>query len=120
MGLQKDYTTPEQSKRLLELGVPKWTANVKYDSECICPSFVETLVFCDTGIEDDGYEKYTVEYSPSWSVGRLCDIVRICYVSQLPCKCYPVGAINIVQYMVDAIAYMACDGLLDFSRLEAV
>lgn len=118
MGLQNDFTTPEQSKRLLELGVPKWTANVKYDSACICPSFVETLGFCDTGIEDDGYEKYTVEYSPSWSVGRLCEIVRICYVSQLPCTCYPVGAINIVQYMVDVIEYMADNGTLDFSKLE--
>jgi hypothetical protein len=118
MKLQNDLTTPEQSKRLLELGVPKWTANIKYESESIYPSFVDTLGFCDTGIEDDGYEKYTIKYSPSWSVGRLCEIVRICYVGQLPCTCYPVGAINIVQYMVDAIAYMAYYGLLDFSRLE--
>lgn len=25
--LQNDFTTPEQSKRLLELGVPRWSAN---------------------------------------------------------------------------------------------
>lgn len=26
--LQNNFTTPEQSKRLLELGVPEWTADI--------------------------------------------------------------------------------------------
>ena len=29
--LQNDYTTIEQSKRLLELGVPAWIANIMFD-----------------------------------------------------------------------------------------
>lgn len=28
--LQNNYTTPEQSKRLLELGIPAWTADCFY------------------------------------------------------------------------------------------
>lgn len=38
--LQSTFTTPEQSKRLLELGVPEWTADCCFskskDGEYIC------------------------------------------------------------------------------------
>ena len=31
MKLQNNFTTIEQSKKLLELGVPEWTADMFYD-----------------------------------------------------------------------------------------
>lgn len=33
--LQNDFTTPEQSKRLLELGLPADSANMRYREECV-------------------------------------------------------------------------------------
>ena len=75
--LQKNFTTPEQSKRLLELGVPADSA------DCYLTRF---------GIDEDWEVKVlnNVKYSeisignqeyclPCWSVGRLIEIYEICF-----------------------------------------
>lgn len=74
--LQNNYTTPEQSKRLLELGVPADSA------DCYLTRF---------GIDEDWevkilnnvkYSEITInnqEYcNPCWSVGRLMEIYETC------------------------------------------
>lgn len=71
--LQKDYTTPEQSKRLLELGIPIESANI------VCYHTPDSL--------HDPYfitEKRQIENLksgkgvPCLSVGRLIEIIKIC------------------------------------------
>jgi hypothetical protein len=80
--LQNNFTTPEQSKRLLELGVPADSANLFY-SKFECETFENRPTLCYgrkySDIVPSGYEK---NYLPCWSVGRLIEIHRIC--STLP------------------------------------
>ena len=71
MGLQKDYTTPEQSKRLLELGVPVDSADCYYDSW----RQIQWRQLKD--LDHDFFQKYN-HYTPCWTVGRLITISRVC------------------------------------------
>ena len=60
---QSDYTTPEQSKRLLELGVPAGSADCYYKESGkieIKNTALDTL------------------YPSCWSVGRLIEILKEC------------------------------------------
>ena len=64
--LQNDFTTPEQSKRLLELGIPKNSANLyynKFGALKAIPEYRNFNEFCDS------------TDTPCWSVGRLIEIV---------------------------------------------
>ena len=60
--LQNNFTTPEQSKRLLELGVPAWTADCYYTE---FGKIVIKNIALDT------------LYPSCWSVGRLIEIYEI-------------------------------------------
>lgn len=67
--LQSNFTAPEQSKRLLELGVPEWTADCFYKMDLY--SFKTEMCFTK---EDSLLHHYT----PCWSVGRLIEVFEIC------------------------------------------
>ena len=73
--LQDNFTTVEQSKRLIELGVPRNSAdcyrwdfgeqfNIRYSSE------VHTIYF--------DYQKSWKDKIPCWSAGRLIEIYELC------------------------------------------
>lgn len=70
MKLQYNYTTPEQSMRLLELGVPANSADCYYDL------FLELGFRCE---KDYSYNFFDENYMfiPCWSVGRLIEIFTI-------------------------------------------
>ena len=118
--LQKNFTTPEQSKKLQELGVP-------VDSADCCIHIGLNEVFCMNGctytdyVLRDDYRK--TRCIPCWSVGRLMEIVDIAsdgnnYLSQnwdntLSAKETSGSYVNyIVEYIADNITQ------LDFSKLE--
>ena len=71
--LKKDYTTPEQSKKLLELGIPIESANIVYyhTPDSLHDPYLIT-------------EKRQIENLkagkglPCWSVGRLIEIMKVC------------------------------------------
>ena len=78
--LQNDFTTPEQSKRLLELGVPADSANyvyVYYEDENSLRMILQ---------QDITYAVYSESVkllpnrktAPCWSAGRLMEIYGIC------------------------------------------
>lgn len=74
--LQNNFTTPEQSKRLLELGVPADSAD--------CFWFVEREIFFlqDKSYSDeakDGEIVRATDYTPCWSVGRLIEICLLVF-----------------------------------------
>ena len=73
--LQNNFTTPEQSKRLLELGVPEWTADLRYR---ICK--VNDSILGNPYLTKG--KKYTGSHFnsslPCWSVGRLIEILKEC------------------------------------------
>lgn len=71
--LQNNYTTVEQSKRLLELGLPADSADLLIEPGCdVKKTIAYWTVF--TGIID--HEKLI----PCWSVGRLMDIIDNCTI----------------------------------------
>lgn len=71
------YTTPEQSMRLLKLGLQPNSANLfysKFERETFWqPKLCYEKRYCD--IVPYGYEEY---YLPCWSVGRLMEIWHMC------------------------------------------
>ena len=78
--LQNNFTTPEQSKRLLELGVPKDSADCY-----LLRTHTKGDTFIVEVLHDELYskkDKFTnmLEYLPCWSVGRLIEIICNCHV----------------------------------------
>lgn len=61
--LQNNFTTPEQSNRLLELGVPAWTADCYYS---------------ESGKIEIKNTSLDILYPSCWSVGRLIEIFETC------------------------------------------
>lgn len=72
--LQKNYTTPEQSKKLLELGMPIESADIAMFDTPDDP-FDPFIIAGDMTIWRDLNKGYGI---PSWSVGRLIEIWQIC------------------------------------------
>ncbi len=82
--LQNNFTTPEQSRRLLELRVPRWTADCTIEKEIGGSIWRHIWVKHEWDKEYDAKdyqnfldrnEKHTM---PCWSVGRLMEIFEIC------------------------------------------
>ena len=105
--LQNNFTTPSQSKRLLELGVPKDSA------DCfICTNPIGQ----DTGILDFPYSEIEKEgFLPCWSVGRLIEIYTECIDESK-------GSYIIIhkKFVMDDVLYRITEDFdyLDFSKLE--
>lgn len=90
--LQNNFTTPEQSKRLLELGVPADSADCWYNStkeHGIVTWFHMGIRYCIQDFPDfpdwsktwkhgGFFGKKVPYYLPCWSVGRLNEIFKIC------------------------------------------
>lgn len=71
--LQNNYTTPEQSKRLLELGVPADSADIGIIEDAMCGGIELLRVPYSQWCK--GYENIS---TPCWSVGRLIEIELLC------------------------------------------
>jgi hypothetical protein len=88
MKLQNNFTTIEQSKKLLELGVPEWTADMFYDVNSekkyrsweFCPEIIPlNTTYRKYLAYGEKYDVFKHEYFyPCWSVGRLIEIMNIC------------------------------------------
>lgn len=114
--LQNNFTNIEQSKRLLELGVPAWTA------DCFRWDFRNSI-----GISEDN--RYSTSISvicfrhqrgfndklPCWSVGRLMEIYEI--VGENAGQCVSTTkSTSRIESLVQLYEENAT--LLDFSNLE--
>lgn len=66
--LQNDFTTKQQSEKLLALGMPRLSANFYYDDEN------EVQI-----VKDSEFELQSKGYFPCWSVGMLMKIFAICF-----------------------------------------
>lgn len=112
--LQNNFTTPEQSKRLLELGVPADSADCYYSRTIKC------IIVIDTEINKKEFFKGDIV--PCWSVGRLMEIFTICAE-------YHTGGNSLVfnkesvllgniDCLIPVIELAAKDKCIDFSKLE--
>ena len=75
--LQNNFTTPEQSKRLLELGLPADSADCFWFDERDL-MFLKDILYSDEA--KDGEWVRATDYTPCWSVGRLIEIMNICSI----------------------------------------
>lgn len=110
-GLKLDYTTPEQSKRLIELGVPIESANIVYYHT-----------------PDSWYDPYLITENrhienlksgkglPCWSVGRLMGIFTICFDPDFIHFDTFADGINFLKQMMNKFETYAEN--MDFSKLE--
>jgi len=125
--LQNDFTTPEQSKRLLELGVPEWTANWKLsklvkDSHGQKPKDKHDWVVNrkDYTHMIVGFMKY--DYLPCWSVGRLMEICLKCStLEQRQVRFFCNGdndEYSLIDYVITALESGVMTNHMDFSKLE--
>lgn len=120
--LQNDYTTPEQSKRLLNLGVPADSADCYYLREH--PDKV--YLFKNQKESDNCISKIRLRLGlghamPCWSVGRLIEILMICgtYLAPKEFKIEP-NSMNptLIENAVNKIEELEGYDMLDFSKLE--
>ena len=113
--LQNNFTTPEQSKRLLELGVPADSADCYLlRTHTQGDTFLPKILHGETYSELDKFTNM-LEYLPCWSVGRLIEIMFVCTT-----KCseltLTIGHFNIeyvLKIFEGAVKYD-----LDLSKLE--
>lgn len=117
----KDYTTPEQSKRLLELGVPAKSANMYYydmgSGFIFAPDMIERKEDSDYLVSGDP------RYLPCWTTGRLMWIINKCvpksynrfliFENMNLHKIADFIEMNLITYEV-----LVQQKMIDFSRLE--
>ena len=121
--LQNNFTTPEQSKKLLDLGVPADSA------DCV----LENLDTAENNFQSEYYTRWIIEkrhvkedifcernegiFLPCWSVGRLIEIYDICrYYDGDYDNVY--GKETYIETFISAIEEAILDDMLDFSKLE--
>ncbi len=114
--LQNNFTTPKQSKRLLELGVPADSADCYYNSGRYANT--PTVIGDKTGRQ---YEMICGKLIPCWSAGRLIEIYNMC-ANNMPGMQLDLGNdpenCTYIELIVSSFELAADDGLLDFSKLE--
>lgn len=127
---QKDYTTPEQSKLLLDLGVPADSAGMGYQalngkcySNDMCGWRVSPSVLF---IAKPDWSKH--EWYPCWSALRLMEIIDICALGEnsdpnteeYPSTIKVMNKLHIqyVEYLVKSIERAVQLGTIDFSKLD--
>lgn len=105
--LQNNFTTPEQSKRLLELGVPANSADCYHNDIAYRPFTIpQGTLFSDPR------HMFTKETLPCWSVGRLIEIYMIAAGLQWIDLCLPDDFTESIIKMFEGTKDM------DFSKLE--
>lgn len=118
--LQNNFTTTEQSKRLIELGVPADSADCCLNGDSVI--MLNGKTFQENYNEDLDFARlHLIEYPhyiPCWSVGRLIEICKICepkkYYEQL---CEELQWIQ--NYCVVIISHIIANlPIIDFSKLE--
>lgn len=83
--LQNDFTTPEQSKRLLELGIPVDSANFSMTENGKNVEALDGILYSEY-INRAPNNLSRSRFLPCWSVGRLIEIAHICSDSTLSYK----------------------------------
>lgn len=126
--LQNNFTTPEQSKRLLELGVPADSADcyMKLNGTDIMlwhqpnrPT-MSLFEFISRAKERAGSEVYI----PCWSASRLIEIMTICYKWDfLSCASFriyvtDITSHNVINQLINDLSLEISRGKMDFSKLE--
>ena len=123
MKLQNNFTTVEQSRRLLELGVPANSADMYWDNYYFTSNeYKSPIVRNKHSYRYKDFFKMNKEiYTPCFSVGRLIEIYITCIEHYTGDERLTFGQYAIRLGMIDCIIAaikVACDdGDMDFSKL---
>lgn len=129
--LQNNFTTPEQSKKLLELGVPVDSADCYYShyiKTYAHSEYTEILWHRPRFITEDNKPSWnaklmdgTQTYLPCWTVGQLIKIICNCHVitnqfmeNWICCD----KDTNLIELLISDIDVYIAAGHIDFSKLE--
>ena len=116
--LQNNFTTPEQSKRLLEVGVPADSA------DCCLRRIITDGGYCETWRVDvfDFIGQIHDDYLPCWSVGRLIEIMLICHIGEAHIdfdkSLYEISCISNIDWAIRVLESSIKCGRIDFSKLD--
>ena len=117
-----DYTTPEQSQKLIDLGVPTWTADgdYYYSSTTNVNDVVPEILARDEHYEDWSSFGEIVDYLslPCWSVGRLIQLITKCSVNKS--QIVFTADKSPIQTICDDLAMCIERQLIDFNKLKSV
>ena len=128
--LQNNYTTPEQSKRLLELGVPADSADCiglisRYDKGTAVKKgdiFRHILRAEDTYTivtsPDERGGVLVDEPFPIWSVGRLIEIIGKTRVDMHATTFVETSASDMLLQVIGRLEALVLNNNIDFSKLE--
>ena len=126
--LQNNFTTPEQSKKLLELGVPVDSADCFYSYHIKTyahSEHTEITWIRPRFITDDNNPNWnarlmdgTQTYLPCWTDGRLMKIIEICSSYKLAVEIFGHAILyyDTINGIISEMAYKK--GSIDFSKLE--
>ena len=106
---QKDHTTPEQSKRLLELGIPADSAN--------CTRNLKTGLILAMPFKPSVFKErkeFFLNAYPCWSALRLMEIYEICTGKTFERN----DVYNIFSDIFTTIESALLNHKMDFSKLE--
>lgn len=116
-----DYTTPEQAQKLIDLGVPTWTADgdYYYSSSADINDVIPEVLPRDEHYEDWNSFGEMVDYisMPCWSVGRLIQLLTKCSVN----KSQVIFNSNKspIQTICDDLSMCISRNLIDFNKLKS-
>ena len=113
--LQNNFTTPEQSKRLLDLGVPADSADMYYSKMSTETFWSLYTIGSGATYTSISTPPYDFMFVPCWSVGRLIEIYVIARgvdTAYLPIE----RDEDMVKYLIRLYEEKVKD--LDFSKLE--
>ena len=120
--LQNNFTTPEQSKRLLELGVPADSADCylikcRYGNDIYRPKILYDVTYSRL----DRFANM-FDYLPCWSLGRLIEICLKCStLEQRQVRFFCNGdddECSLIDYVVTALESGVITNHMDFSKLD--
>lgn len=112
--LQNNFTTIEQSKRLLEIGIPADSADMYYHL-----ANHQYYVREEFSIKQhDFFEFYKNIFYPCWSVGRLIEIIKICSIPVTTLYIKSDSKQPVLEFLLNDLETSVVERNIDFSRLE--
>lgn len=128
MKLQNSFTTIEQSKKLLELGIPEWTADMFYDVNSekkyrsweFCPEIIPLNTTYRKYIAyGENFDVFKHEYFyPCWTVGRLIEIMNICSMHDIVSIYRTDRDVTQIDIIIETIINRINGNSIDFLKLE--
>ena len=112
--LQNNFTTPEQSKRLLKMGIPADSADMYYHL-----ANHQYYMRDEFSIKQhDFFEFYKNIFYPCRSVGRLIEIMQICSIPVTTWYIKSNSKQPVLEFLFNDLETSVVERNIDFSRLE--